>query len=105
MSADLEDPRLERLTAICLELPEAVREPAGQHAAFLVRGKKFAYYLDDHHGDGRVALTCRVSPGQHEALRDSGDKRFFVPAYLGPRGWIGIRLDLGSIDWIEIGDY
>jgi hypothetical protein len=100
-----EDPRLARLTAICLDLPEAVCEAKGQHAAFQVRGKTFAYFLDDHHGDGKVALTCRVAPGLHEALLASGEERFFKPAYLGARGWIGIRLDLGPIDWIEIGDF
>ena len=100
-----EDARLIRLTAICLGFPEAVREEIGRHAAFLVRGKKFAYYLDDHHGDGIVAVTCRAIPGEHEALLASHDPRFFQPAYLGPRGWIGLRLDLGMIDWDEVADF
>src|SRR3954468_8626098 len=101
MSATSADPRRQRLTAICLDLPEAVGEAKGQQVSFTVRGKTFAYFLADHHGDGKVALTCRVSPELPAALLTNGEERFFRPAYLGPRGWIGIRLDLDSVDWTE----
>jgi hypothetical protein len=52
-----EDRRLVRLTKICLTLPEATRDLCGQHAAFQVRKKTFAWFLNDHHGDGIVAVT------------------------------------------------
>jgi predicted DNA-binding protein (MmcQ/YjbR family) len=90
-----------RLTEICLALPEATAE-GGQHVGFRVRGRTFAYYLNDHHGDGRVALNCKVPPGDMEALVRLDPRRFFVPAYLGPRGWIGLRLDLEDVDWEEV---
>ena len=57
-----EDPRLTRLTQFALALPESTREVRGSHAQFLVRKKTFAYFLDNHHGDGIVALTCKVLP-------------------------------------------
>ncbi len=57
-----EDPRLVRLTKVALALPEAARQLAGRHAAFLARNRTFAYFLDDHHGDGHVAVTCKVIP-------------------------------------------
>jgi phosphoribosylglycinamide formyltransferase-1 len=76
-----------------------------RHVAFLVRGRKFAYFLNDHHDDGIVAMSCRVTPGEQEALRGSNEPRFFKPAYLGSRGWIGLRLDLDTIDWDEAADY
>jgi predicted DNA-binding protein (MmcQ/YjbR family) len=104
VSASSADSRLQQVTTICLDLPEAACEANGQHASTKVRGKTFAYFLDDHHGDGRVALTCRVAPELQEALLASNEDRFFKPAYLGARGWIGVRLDLGPVDWAEIAD-
>jgi hypothetical protein len=94
---------IRRLRAVCAELPEAEERPShdGRHLAFLVRGKTFGYFLDDHHGDGRVALTVKVPAGVQEALIASDPERWFVPAYLGHRGWVGLRLDLGTIDWAE----
>jgi len=99
-----EDPRLVRATKICLALPEAVREMHGSHAAFLVRKKTFAYFLDNHHNDGIVAITCKVLPGENEALATAQPKRFYLPAYIGPRGWIALRLDVGKVDWEEVSD-
>ncbi|MGP0067419.1 MAG: MmcQ/YjbR family DNA-binding protein [Isosphaeraceae bacterium] len=99
------DHRLIRVTDIGLALPEATRESHGQHATFVVRKKKFAYYLDDHHGDGIVAVCFRTEPGQHEVLLATDAERFYSPAYIGPRGWIGLRLDVGAIDWDEVADF
>ncbi len=62
-----EDPRLTRLSKICLALPETTRSYNGQHASFLIRKKTFAYFLNDHHGDGIVALTCKVLPGRQRS--------------------------------------
>ncbi|MBA2327831.1 MAG: MmcQ/YjbR family DNA-binding protein [Actinobacteria bacterium] len=89
---------------ICLALPEATEERSGRHAAFLVRNKKFAYYLDDHHGDGRLAVTTRAAPGQNTALVASDPGRFFIPSYIGSRGWVGLYLDVGPFDWDEVDD-
>lgn len=105
MSADAgpgdpgEDPRLGRLSAICLELPEAQREVTGRHAAFRVRGRTFVYFLDDHHGDGIVGLNAKAPAGGAEALIADDPERFYRPSYLGHRGWVGLRLDTGAIDW------
>jgi phosphoribosylglycinamide formyltransferase-1 len=100
-----EDPRLTRLTEICLALPEATRTLMGDHAAFSVRDKKFAYYLHDHHGDGIISVCFRTQPGENEVLLASDPSRFYKPAYIGPRGWVGLRLDLGEIDWSEVADF
>jgi phosphoribosylglycinamide formyltransferase-1 len=95
------DPRRKRVTEICVALPDAtVRDM--QHAKYEVRGKSFAYYLDDHHGDGRVSITVKGAPGQQQALVAAYPKKFFVPPYLGPRGWIGLYLDVGKVDWAEV---
>jgi hypothetical protein len=99
-----EDPRLRRLAAICLALPEATREDSGRHATFRIRKRAFAYWLDDHHGDGIVGVVCKARWGETDALIAADPDRFYRPAYVGPRGWVGLRLDLGDIDWTEVTD-
>ena len=94
--------RRERLARLCLGLPEAERLIRGKHLQFTVRGKAFAYYAYNEHNDGRIALLCKALPGEQSALVSSGPERFFVPAYIGPKGWIGLRLDLPGIDWDEV---
>ncbi len=100
----IEDPCLVRLSAICLSLPEAVHNITGRHASFLVRKKIFAYYLNNHHGDGKVAFCCKVLPGDNAVLVRSDPARFFLPAYIGPRGWVALRLDLEEVDWEEVAE-
>ena len=97
---------LDRVTALCLALPEAESAAAGdRHTAFSVRKRIFAYYLVDHHGDGRVALNCKVPPGENEALIADDPGRWFLPAYLGPRGWVGLDLEAGGpVDWDAVGE-
>jgi hypothetical protein len=99
-----EDRRLAKLTKICLALPEAAREICGRHAGFSVRKKTFAWFLYDHHGDGIVAVSCRVFPGENNALVAAQPKRFYLPAYMAHRGWVALRLDTGDIDWEEVGE-
>jgi hypothetical protein len=96
------DPILKRLTAIALALPETRRELSGSHATFRVRKKTFAYFLDNHHGDGIVAVTCKVLPEENAALAKAQPKRYYLPAYIGPRGWVALRLDLPKINWSEV---
>ena len=102
MPAD--DPRLVRLSKICLALPEASQEIMGDHAGFKVRKKVFVYFLNDHHGDGIVSVACKVLPGDNEALAKSNPSRFYLPAYIGPRGWVALRLDVGKVDWSEVAE-
>ena len=93
---------LARLTEIALSLPEATRKIYGSHAQFLVRKKTFAYFLDNHHGDGIVAVTGKVLPGDNKALAEAQPDRFYLPAYIASRGWVALRLDVGKIDWDEV---
>ena len=97
--------RRKRLLALCSGLPEVEAPAVGardEHVAFRVRKKTFAYYLFDHHGDGRIALWCKATPGEQGILVEHDPDRFFVPPYLGPKGWIGLRLDLPTIDWGQV---
>ena len=97
-----EDTRLTRLGEIALALPEATREIYGSHAQFFVRKKTFAYFLNDHHGDGIVAVACKGLPGDNTMLAESQPRRFYLPAYIASRGWVALRLDVGKVDWGEV---
>jgi hypothetical protein len=99
-----EDPRLTRVAVLCSALPDAVRANMGAHAQFTVRKKTFAYFLADHHGDGIVSICTRAFPGENKKLIEAHPKKFYLPAYIGPRGWVGLRLDRGRIDWNEVRD-
>jgi hypothetical protein len=87
---------------LCLAFPET--EEILSHGApnFRVRGGKvFAAYAVNHHGDGRIALWLNVPDGVQNGLVRAQPKIFFVPPYVGPRGWLGVRLERG-IGWKRI---
>ncbi len=97
--------RRQRLIEICQALPEVTHEVAGEeHLAFRVRKKIFAYYLFDHHGDGIIAFCCKSSLSEQRRLVRDDPESFFVPAYLGSRGWVAIRLDLDEVDWDTVNE-
>ena len=100
----VQDQRLVRLTEIAFTFPEATRLIYGSHAQFLVRKKTFAYFLDNHHGDGIVGVTCKVLPDDNKRLALAQPARFYLPAYLASKGWVALRLDMGMVDWDEVRD-
>ncbi len=85
-----------------MAFPESVERLSHGAPTFFAGGKKtFVMCMDDHHGDGRVAIWCAAPPGVQAALVDEEPERFFVPPYVGTRGWVGVRLDV-DVDWDEI---
>jgi hypothetical protein len=97
--------RRKRLIEACLKLPEVSHEIVGDgHIAFRVRKKTFAYYLFDHHGDSIIAFCCKSSVSEQRRLIREDAESFFVPAYLGAKGWIAIRLDLDEVDWETVSE-
>jgi predicted DNA-binding protein (MmcQ/YjbR family) len=88
----------ERLRAICLALPEAVERETWDAPTYRVRERIFAM---ERRGDGRVSLWCKAPPGSQEVLVGADPARFFVPPYVGHKGWVGMRLDDGP-DWGEV---
>ena len=88
----------DRLRAICLALPEAVEKEAWGDPTFRVRDKIFAM---EKRGDGRISVWCKAPPGSQMVLVGADPDRFFVPPYLGHKGWIGMRLD-DAPDWSEV---
>ena len=93
---------LNHLKRICLKLPEVSLRPSHQTPTFFIRNKRVLCHLwDNHHGDGRLAIWCPAQPGVQSELIEREADRFFVPPYVGHRGWIGVRLDI-DVDWDEI---
>jgi hypothetical protein len=94
---------LERLRALCLELPETTERVSHGEPTWFVRDRKtFVMYADQHHDD-RVGFWCAAAPGVQEALLASRPDNYFYPPYVGHRGWLGVRLDV-PVDWTEIGE-
>lgn len=87
----------------CLWLPEAEEFVSHGSPNFRVRGKTFATYAINHHGDGRIALWLNLVAGAQEHHVDADPVRFFVPPYVGPRGWLGVRLDKG-LSWKRVAE-
>jgi hypothetical protein len=96
------DRTLARLREICLALPETSERLSHGAPTFFVRGKRaFLMVLTDHHGDGRFAIWCAAPDGMQKMLVEADPDRFFVPPYVGHRGWLGARLD-GELNWDEL---
>jgi hypothetical protein len=91
---------LDRIRAICLALPEATEKETWGEATFRVRDKIFVVVSV---GSDPPSMCCKALPGGQEMLVRSAPQRFFVPPYVGHRGWVGARL-AGRIDWAEIAD-
>ena len=88
---------LEAVRAAALRLPEASERLSHGAPTFFVRNKtSYVMFHDDHHGDGRLAIWCAAPPGVQTLMVDEDPARFFVPAYVGHRGWLGVRLDVDA---------
>jgi hypothetical protein len=94
---------LERLRRLCLALPEATERESHGERAWFVRDRKLFVTFVDHHHDDRVGFWCAAPPGDQRALVASDPERFFVPPYVGHRGWLGVYLDV-PVDWGQIAD-
>ena len=87
---------LGRIRAVCLGLPETSERLSHGAPTFFVRGKRaFLMVLTNHHGDGRFAIWCAAEEGLQRVLVDADPEVYFVPPYVGHRGWLGVRLDRG----------
>ncbi len=90
-------PATDRLRAICLALPEAAEKETWGDPTFRVGNKIFAM---EKQGDGRVSVWCKAPQGSQTVLVGADPERFFVPPYVGHKGWVGMRLE--RPDWDEV---
>ncbi len=91
---------LDSVRQVCLVFPEAVERETWGHPTFRVKDKIFASF--GHDDAGRPSITMKTHPGEQEALLAEGEP-YFYPAYVGPKGWIGVNLDKAT-DWEEIAE-
>ena len=105
MSLDAEGV-LAKLREICLTLPEAAeRLSHGEPGFHIEKGKFFAYFSHNHHNDGITAVHVKTSGLDEQAMLIEADPDvYYRPPYLGPSGWVGIRLDTEEIDWDRVAD-
>ena len=89
---------VDRLRAICMALPEAEEREAWGDPTFRVRDRIFAM---EKRGDGRISVWCKAPPGSQAILVGANPEQFFVPPYVGHKGWVGMRLD-NEPDWDEV---
>ncbi len=95
---------LPRIRKICLGLPEVTERLSHGEPTWFVRGKKTFVMMDtNHHDSGHIAIWCAAPPGVQSQLVGEEPKRFFVPPYVGPRGWLGVRVDV-AVDWDEVAE-
>ena len=93
------EPRRSHFIKICESFPEVRIEPINEHLKISIRKKTLAYYQFDHHGDGMISLACKSNHSDQRRMIKTDPETFFVPDYVGAKGWLGIRLDLAEVDW------
>ena len=94
---------IENLRRLCLALPEVTERLSHGEPTWFVQGKKTFVTYADHHHDDRLAFWCAAPPGAQDVLAGADPQRFFVPKYVGHRGWLGVYLDVPQ-DWDQIAD-
>ena len=97
---------LEKVRAIAAALPEtAERLSHGSPGFHIVKGRFFAYFWNNHHSDGETAVLVKTSGTEEQAMLIEADPDcYFKPAYLGPSGWVAIRVGGADTDWDRVED-
>ena len=96
---DDSNPALAKLREICLSMPDAFEKEAWGECTFRVTGgSMFAMTDNNHHGSGHLAVWIKAPAMVQEILVNSDPKRFFVPPYMGKKGWVGVRIDY-KVKW------
>jgi len=102
MTRKIATERRARIALIVESFPEADTVVAGNHLSIEVRQKRFGWYLDNHHGDGRLAINCKAPRGVAQQLAKHAPDRFHIPKYVSHLGWVGLWLDTTQVDWAEV---
>jgi len=96
---DDSNPAIKRLREICLALPEVFEKEAWGECTFRVTGgSTFAMTDNNHHDSGHIAVWVKAPAMVQEILVNSDPKRFFIPPYMGKKGWVGVRIDY-KVKW------
>src|SRR6185312_13705029 len=98
----MSEKHLQRVRRICSALPETTEKLSHGEPTFFVRKKVFAMFSNNHHNDGHVAVLVPAAIGIQEMLIASSTVKFYRPAYVGVRGWIGIELNRVSDEELKL---
>ncbi|RAV23131.1 MmcQ/YjbR family DNA-binding protein [Paenibacillus contaminans] len=102
MSDESCNPLLDKVRALCLSFPGTSERISHGAPTFFVNEKKsFVQYHNNHHGDGKIALWCAAPSGVQSLLVEAEPDIYYIPAYVGHLGWIGVRLDRQA-EWEDI---
>ncbi len=88
---------------VCLAFPESFEKLSHGSPDFCVGKKTFATFTVNHHGDGRISLWLAAPPGAQEMYSQAEPEYYFVPPYVGTRGWLGVELDKG-LGWGDVAE-
>jgi hypothetical protein len=94
---------LPRLRSLCLALPETSERLSHGEPTWFVREKKTFVTYANHHHDDRLGFWAAAPEGSQRAMVAADPEHFFVPPYVGGRGWLGVYLDV-PIDWEMVAD-
>ena len=103
MEGVVNESELNRVRQLCLALPETNEWLSHGAPTFFVRDKKTFDIFQENHDAGGPAIWCHAPPGVQRALIEHDPARYFLPPYVGPRGWVGVWLDR-TIDWEMVAD-
>jgi hypothetical protein len=95
--------QLRRVRRLCGALPQTEEKLSHGEPTFFVGKKVYVMFANNHHGDGHIAVWIPVAAGLQATLLKNEPRKFFMPPYVGVRGWVGIELD--AIDDEELGAY
>jgi predicted DNA-binding protein (MmcQ/YjbR family) len=99
---DDSSPVIRKLREVCLALGEVVEKEAWGECTFrAIGGSMFAMTDNNHHNSGHIAVWVKAPAMVQEILISSDPKKFFKPPYMGPKGWVGVKLQ-GKVDWAEV---
>jgi hypothetical protein len=92
---------IHRVRRICAALPGTTEKISHGEPTFFVAKKVYVMFANNHHNDGHIAVYLPVPPGFQASLIKTEPKKFFMPPYVGVRGWVGI--ELGEVSDDELG--
>jgi hypothetical protein len=97
------DEHIRRVRRLCAALPQTIEKLSHGEPTFFVAKKVFVMFANNHHNDGHIAVWIPVPNGQQATMLKTEPSKFFMPPYVGVRGWVGVELD--AIDDEELGEY
>jgi hypothetical protein len=92
---------IERLRKICMAMPGVTETLSHGEPTWWAGGRTFATTDNNHHHSGRIALVCKAPLGFQGTMVEMAPQRYFRPAYVGHKGWVGLRIDR-EVDWDEV---